>query len=77
MTSNNYGGEHSSNIRRKIVVCNCFVLLCFSVANDMGVFMIGVPKKNDLFLKDYNGQLNLKKFILHYYSCNELLYASK
>jgi hypothetical protein len=43
----------------------------------MGVFMIGVPKKNDLFLKDYNGQLNLKKFILHYYSCNELLYASK
>jgi len=42
----------------------------------MGVFMIRVPKKNDLFLKDYHGQLIFKKN-LHYYSCNELLYAIK
>jgi hypothetical protein len=32
--------------------------------------MIRVPKKNDLYLKDYKGQLWFL-LILHYYSCNE------
>jgi hypothetical protein len=39
----------------------------------MGVFTIGVPKRNDLFLKDYKGQLWIF-FIVHYYNCSELLH---
>ncbi len=42
---------------------------------EMGVFMIGVPKRNDLYLKDHKGQIWIF-FILCYYSCNELLHTA-
>jgi hypothetical protein len=38
--------------------------------------MIGVPKKNDLFLKDYKGQFFIFK-MLHYHSCNGLFYTNR
>ncbi len=38
--------------------------------------MIGAPKINDLFLKTIKDNFGFL-FILHYYSCNELLYANR
>jgi hypothetical protein len=49
----------------------CFIV--YEIYHIMGVFTIGVPKKNDLFLKDYKGQLWIF-FIVHYYNCSELLH---
>ncbi len=43
----------------------------------MGVFIIGVPKKNDLYFKGPIMDNFGFYFILHYYSYSGLLYANR
>ncbi len=42
----------------------------------MGVFMIGVPKRNDIYLKDSNDNFRFV-FILHFCRCSGLLYTNR